>query len=79
MNYDPKLWNDILDVIEKAIRPSLVADGGDISVVSLENSILYVKLSGACAHCPCAAETLKNGVENTLRRLVSPELVVLAV
>jgi NifU-like protein len=79
MNYDPKLWNDILDVVEKAIRPSLAADGGDISIVSLENSTLYVKLSGACANCPCAAETLKNGVENTLRRLVSPELVVLAV
>ncbi|MDR3151384.1 MAG: NifU family protein [Holosporaceae bacterium] len=79
MNCDPKLLNDILGVVEKAIRPSLLADGGDISVVSLENSTLYVKLSGACAHCPCAAETLKGGVENTLRRMVSPELVVLAV
>lgn len=49
------------------IRPYLVADGGDVSFVSL-NAKMQVKvhLSGACGHCPFSLFTLKAGVEQTL-------------
>ncbi|MDR3179535.1 MAG: NifU family protein [Holosporaceae bacterium] len=76
---DVKLLEKILKVIETSIRPSLNMDGGDISVVSLEENTLYVRLSGACSHCPMASETLKYGVEKTLRSMVSSDLVVMAI
>jgi Fe-S cluster biogenesis protein NfuA len=49
------------------IRPYLVADGGDVSFISLNAKMeVKVKLSGACGHCPFSLFTLKAGVEQTL-------------
>ncbi len=60
--------------IQKAIqdvRPSLQADGGDIEFVSVsEDGIVKVRLTGACGNCPMATMTLKQGVENYLKKVV---------
>jgi len=57
--------------IEKAlteIRPFLQADGGDISLVSIDNNIVKVQLQGACISCSVNQMTLKNGVEATIKK-----------
>ena len=57
--------------VEKAlaeIRPFLETDGGDISLVSIEDDIVKVKLLGACVGCSVNQMTLKNGVEATIKR-----------
>ena len=57
--------------IEKAlteIRPFLQADGGDISLISVEKDIVTVKLLGACNVCTVNQMTLKNGVEATIKK-----------
>jgi len=57
--------------IEKAleeIRPFLKADGGDISLVSVDNNIVKVQLEGACISCSVNQMTLKNGVEATIKK-----------
>ena len=62
---------ELKDNIEKAlieIRPFLQADGGDISLVSVEKNIVKVKLLGACVGCSVNQMTLKNGVEATILR-----------
>jgi Fe-S cluster biogenesis protein NfuA len=56
------------------VRPSLQADGGDVEFVSIsDNGEVSVKLTGACGCCPMATMTLKNGIENYLRKEV-PEV-----
>ncbi len=47
------------------IRPSLMADGGDVEFVSLDEATgtVYVRLTGACNSCPMSLVTLKQGVE----------------
>lgn len=55
----------IIEVLNK-IRPFLNSDGGDVEFVKFENGIVYVKLQGACGHCPMATVTLKNMIEDTL-------------
>ncbi|MDR2663836.1 MAG: NifU family protein [Treponema sp.] len=56
------------------VRPSLQADGGDVEFVSVsDDGKVSVKLTGACGHCPMAAMTLRNGIENYLRKEV-PEV-----
>lgn len=53
------------------IRPSLQADGGDIELVGVdENGKVTVKLTGACHGCPMSQMTLKNGVEQYLKKAV---------
>ncbi len=51
------------------IRPFLAADGGDISLVSIEDEkVVTVQLQGACAGCSVNQMTLKSGVEMTIKK-----------
>ena len=57
--------------IEKAldeIRPFLESDGGNISLVSIEDKIVKVQLEGACVGCSVNQMTLKSGVEMTIKK-----------
>ncbi|WP_158974550.1 NifU family protein [Cellulophaga sp. L1A9] len=58
--------------VEKAleeIRPFLQSDGGDISLVSIDNDTsVKVKLEGACIGCSVNQMTLKSGVEMTIKK-----------
>ena len=52
------------------IRPALQADGGDVEYVGLEGDIVKVRLTGACGGCPMATMTLKQGIEQVIKRQV---------
>ena len=61
---------DVLKAIE-SIRPFLQADDGDIELIEItEESIVQVKLTGACAACPMFSMTLRAGVERSLMKQV---------
>ena len=55
------------------IRPSLIADGGNVELVDVEDGIVKVRLQGACSGCPMSQLTLKNGIEQVLKKEV-PEV-----
>lgn len=58
--------------VEKAldeIRPFLESDGGNISLISIENdNLVKVQLEGACVGCSVNQMTLKSGVEMTIKK-----------
>ena len=58
--------------VEKAldeIRPFLQSDGGDISLLSIEDGkLVKVQLEGACVGCSVNRMTLKSGVEMTIKK-----------
>lgn len=57
--------------VEKAldeIRPFLMSDGGNIKLLSIEDSVVKVQLEGACTGCSVNQMTLKNGVEATIKK-----------
>ena len=60
---------EILDMI----RPSLVADGGNVELVDVADGVVKVKLTGACAGCPMSTMTLKDGIERILKQEI-PEV-----
>jgi Fe-S cluster biogenesis protein NfuA len=67
------LESKVKNVIEQ-IRPYLQADGGDINFVELTNeNVVNVELQGACGSCPFSRMTLKNGVEEAMRKAL-PEI-----
>ncbi len=65
---------EIKNKVEKAldeIRPFLQSDGGDISLVSIENNnTVKVRLEGNCVVCSVNQMTLKSGVEMTIKKYV---------
>ena len=58
--------------VEKAldeIRPFLQSDGGDISLLSIEDDkLVKVQLQGACVGCSVNQMTLRSGVEMTIKK-----------
>ena len=65
---------DLLQRVETAlaeIRPYLQNDGGDISLIGIEDDkIVKVKLLGSCLSCSVNQMTLKSGVEMTIKEFV---------
>jgi Fe-S cluster biogenesis protein NfuA len=63
-----ELTNNVLQALEE-IRPFLNQDGGDISLVSIEDGkYVKVRLEGACTNCSVNQMTLKAGVETTIKK-----------
>ncbi len=61
------------DKIERAlesIRPALQADGGDVELVSVENGVVKVRLTGACSGCMMSQVTLTEGIEKAIKEAV---------
>ena len=51
------------------IRPALVADGGNIELLSVGNDgTVHIALQGACASCPAQLATLRVGIEAPLKK-----------
>ena len=72
-NKDPELKNRVLNVLEQ-IRPYLQADGGDLAFVNItDDLVVNVELQGACGSCPYSTMTLKNGVEEAMKKAI-PEI-----
>ena len=63
-----------VEAVLKKIRPMLIADGGNVELVSVDDGIVKVRLQGACAGCPMSQMTLKNGIERLIKQEI-PEVV----
>ena len=55
------------------LRPYLQMDGGDIEFIDYKDNFVYIKLSGACAHCGYQDMTIKDGIEEMLKSEI-PEI-----
>ncbi len=53
--------------------------GGGIKLLGVKDAIVYIELTGACHGCAMSLMTTKMVVEQELRRLIHPELVVINV
>ena len=62
--------NEVSAVLD-LIRPSLIADGGDVTLIDVtEEGKVVVELTGACKGCPLSQLTLANGIERILKERV---------
>lgn len=66
---------DRIEAVLESIRPALHADGGDVEFLSFDedDGIVQLRLLGACESCPISMLTLKEGIEQRIRRTV-PEV-----
>lgn len=62
---------DLLEVVLGAVRPSLQADGGDCTLVGVdEDGVVTLELTGACAGCSLSEVTLSQGIERVVKENV---------
>ena len=62
------LLNKKVESALEEIRPFLLSDGGNISLLSINDNIVKVQLMGNCVSCSVNQMTLKNGVEMTIKK-----------
>ncbi len=64
--------NKIKEILSE-MRPFIQAHGGDIQFASYQDSIVNVRLHGACINCPMSLYTLKLGILERLQQEI-PEI-----
>ena len=64
---------DKVEEVLNKIRPQLMADGGNVELVEVNEGTVKVRLTGACSGCPMATMTLKMGIERILKQEI-PEI-----
>ncbi len=63
----------VVNVLDEQVNPSIASHGGRADLVSVEDTTVYLRLSGGCQGCGMAKATLSQGIEVMLREAV-PEL-----
>jgi len=74
---DPRL-QQINKMLDEQVRPYLLADGGGLKVLGLEDNYLKVHYQGACGTCPTATSGTLYAIESMVKR-VDPEISVISV
>jgi Fe-S cluster biogenesis protein NfuA len=65
---DPRLIL-INQMLDEQVRPYLLADGGGLKVLSLEDNKLKVHYQGACGTCPTATTGTLYAIESMVKRI----------
>ena len=68
----PQEHRQAIQAVLDQIRPALQNDGGDCELVDVspDGKTVFLRLQGACAHCPSSIYTLKYGIERVLHEMV---------
>ena len=66
----------IVSILDEYIKPAVASDGGNILFDSYDpqKKLVKVILQGACSGCPSSTVTLKNGIENMLKEMLSEKV-----
>lgn len=68
-----ELATRVRQVLETQVNPAVASHGGEISLVDIDDDVVYLELGGGCQGCGMARVTLKQGVERMLKEAV-PEV-----
>lgn len=74
-----QFYKKVEKTIDEIVRPILARDGGDVEIIDIKEALVFCRLSGACAGCAAAGQTLKLMVEKTLKDLVDERIRVIEV
>jgi len=66
---DAEMQDDVEMVLD-TIRPSLMADGGNVELVDIDDGVVKLRLIGSCSSCSSSTMTLKMGIERALKKAV---------
>ncbi|MFC1574914.1 NifU family protein [Gemmatimonadota bacterium] len=68
-----ELAQKIKDVLDAQVNPAVSAHGGEIVLVDVQGSEIFIEMAGGCQGCALSRMTLKQGVERMVRQAV-PEI-----
>lgn len=66
----------IEEILDRAIRPGLQSDGGDIEVVEWANNELKIMYQGACGGCPSSMMGTLDAIQSILRSELNNDKII---
>lgn len=67
------LADRVREVLDAQVNPAIASHGGAISLVEVQDTEIFLEMSGGCQGCAMSRLTLRQGVERMLRQAI-PEL-----
>jgi Fe/S biogenesis protein NfuA len=67
------LADRVREVLDAQVNPSIAAHGGQINLVDVKSTEIFLEMTGGCQGCALSRMTLRQGVEKMLRQSV-PEI-----
>jgi Fe-S cluster biogenesis protein NfuA len=64
-------------VLDERVNPSVASHGGHVSLIDVQDAIVYIRLEGGCQGCGQADVTLKQGIETEILGAVTEVTAVL--
>ncbi len=61
---------DEVETVLDTLRPSLMADGGNVELVDIDDGVVKLRLVGSCSSCSSSTMTLKMGIERALKKAI---------
>ncbi len=61
---------DEVEAVLDTLRPALMADGGNVELVDIDDGVVKVRLVGSCSSCSSSTMTLKMGIERALKKAI---------
>jgi Fe-S cluster biogenesis protein NfuA len=66
---DAGMQDEVESVLD-TLRPSLMADGGNVELVDIDDGVVKLRLVGSCSSCSSSTMTLKMGIERALKKAI---------
>ncbi len=63
--------NEVVKFLEEEVNPQVAAHGGRINFVKLDEGRVFLSMEGGCQGCGMAQQTLRDGVETSLKETFS--------
>ncbi|MGD2135114.1 MAG: NifU family protein [Gemmatimonadales bacterium] len=67
---DDRLYEVVDQVFREQINPAVAQHGGQIELIDVEDGIVILRMMGGCQGCGMANVTLRQGIDQSLRRTV---------
>jgi Fe/S biogenesis protein NfuA len=67
------LGDRVQSVFDELVNPRIAAHGGAVELVDVEESRIFVRMTGGCQGCAASALTLRQGIERMVREEI-PEV-----
>jgi Fe/S biogenesis protein NfuA len=68
-----ELATQVKEVLDAQVNPAVSAHGGEIVLVDVKGTEVFIEMAGGCQGCALSRMTLKQGVERMVRQAV-PEI-----
>ncbi len=58
----------VTEIINEKVNPSVAAHGGFVELIDVKHNDIFLKMGGGCQGCASASATVKQGIEQILRK-----------